>query len=114
MRGEHPVIARQMHPRWRHQRRQPGHEIHRLQHDVRRAVAIRGLQTITDLPLRREREPLDRHRRPADVTGQPFELPTLLGFDAAARVQREPRVLGLRGGGANGARIPLDLKSNVE
>jgi cytochrome oxidase assembly protein ShyY1 len=31
-----------MHPR-RHQRRQPGHEVHRLEHDVRGAVAIRGL-----------------------------------------------------------------------
>jgi peptide-methionine (R)-S-oxide reductase len=31
-----------MRPRRRHQRRQPGHEVRRLEHDVRGAVAVRG------------------------------------------------------------------------
>jgi hypothetical protein len=37
---EYPVIPRQMHPRWWHQRRQARHQIQRLQHDVRGAISI--------------------------------------------------------------------------
>lgn len=77
MRGKHFVKARQMHPRRRHQRRRPGDEAHGLAHDVRVAVAVRGLQAITHLPLRGQSEALDRHQRLADVTGQPVEFPAL-------------------------------------
>ena len=41
---EHLVVAGQVHPRWRHQHRQACHQIQRFQHDVRRAVAVRGLE----------------------------------------------------------------------
>jgi IS30 family transposase len=54
--------TRQMHPRRRHQRREPRHEVQRLQHDVRRAVPVRGLQPVADLALRREIEPVLGHR----------------------------------------------------
>jgi hypothetical protein len=64
-----------------------------LEHNVRRSIAVRRLQPVTDLPLRREIEPLDGHRRTAHVAGEPFQLLPLLGFYANPRMQREPRVL---------------------
>jgi hypothetical protein len=45
--------------RRRHQRRKARDEVQRLQHDVRGPVAVRSLQSVADLPLRREIEPLD-------------------------------------------------------
>ncbi len=51
--GEYPMIPRQVHSRRRHQCRESADEIHRLQHDVRGAVAIRSLQPIPHVPLRR-------------------------------------------------------------
>ena len=93
LRGKHAVKARQMRPWRRHQRREPGHEIHRLEHDVRGAVAVRGLQAIAHLPLRGQREALDRHRRPAHVAGEALELRALIRLHPDARVQRKPRTL---------------------
>jgi hypothetical protein len=93
VRREHSVKSRQVYSRRRHEHRQPGDEIQGLQHDVRRSVSIRGLKPVTDLPLRREIEPLDGHRRAAHVAGESFELLPLLGLYANPRVQRKPRVL---------------------
>jgi hypothetical protein len=64
VRREDSVKSRQMYPRRRHERSQPGDEVQRLQHDVR-PVAVRSLQSVADLPLRRESEPFHRHRRAA-------------------------------------------------
>lgn len=49
VRGKHAVEARQVHPRPRHQRRQACDQIQRLQHDVGRAIAVRGLELIAHL-----------------------------------------------------------------
>ena len=42
-RREYTVEARQVDPQWRHQRRQAGDAVQRLENDVRRAVAVRCL-----------------------------------------------------------------------
>lgn len=52
----------------------------------RRSVGVRGLQTVTDLPQRREIEPLLRDRWPAHVAREPFQLLPLLGLHSDARV----------------------------
>jgi hypothetical protein len=53
----------------------------------------KGLQTVSDLPLCREIEALDGHRRAAYVAGESSELRLLIGFNPNTCVQREPRVL---------------------
>ena len=51
---KHPVVAGQIHPRPRHQRRQPRHEIQRLEDDVRGAVPVRRLELVANIPRRRQ------------------------------------------------------------
>ena len=67
VRREHSVKSRQMHPRRRHERCQPGNEVQRFHHDVRGSVAVRSLQPIAHLPLCREIESLDRHVTPRSL-----------------------------------------------
>jgi len=38
----------------RHQRGQPGNEIQRLKDDVRGAIAVRGLELVPDIAIRRQ------------------------------------------------------------
>ncbi|MCP5472343.1 MAG: MBL fold metallo-hydrolase [Sinobacteraceae bacterium] len=49
VRCEHTVVPGQVHPRRRHQCREPCDEIQRLQHNVRGAVAVRRLQGVAHL-----------------------------------------------------------------
>jgi hypothetical protein len=93
VRGEHALIARQMHSRGWHQRREPVDEVEQVQNTVCRSISIHRFQTVPHLPLRREIEPLDGHRRTTHVAREPLELLPLLPFHRRARVQREPRVL---------------------
>ena len=44
MRGEDLVVSREVDSRRRHEEREPGEQVQRLQPDVRRTIAIRGLQ----------------------------------------------------------------------
>lgn len=76
-------------PRFRHQGRQPGDEIQWLEDDVCRAVAVRCLQLVTDVPIGRQRQALFRDGRPTDVAAEPFELLALIRTGRHARVQGE-------------------------
>ncbi len=49
VRREHPMKSRQMHPRRRHQRGKPCHQVQRFQHDVRGAVAVGGPERLAHL-----------------------------------------------------------------
>jgi hypothetical protein len=53
IRGKHAVVARQVHSRARHQRGQAGQKIQRLEDYVCSTVAVRCLQSVPNLPLRR-------------------------------------------------------------
>ena len=75
---EQAVKTGQIYPRFRHQRCQPGDEIQWFEDDVRRAVSVRRLQLIANIPVRRERQALLRDGRPADVATQPLELLALI------------------------------------
>jgi len=46
--------------------------VQRLENDVRRAVTIRGVQTVTDVSVHQQRQALLRDHRAADVTAKPF------------------------------------------
>ena len=74
----------------RHQRRQPCHQVQRLQHHVGRAIPVRGLERIAHLARRRQRQTLAGHRRAAQVAAQPFELAALVRRDGHPGMQREP------------------------
>ena len=80
VRGEHAVLAGEVHPRLGHQRSQPGEKIQRLEQHVRGAVFVRRLQLITHNTARRERQALLRHGRPGGAIVPPFEV-----FDAASK-----------------------------
>jgi len=67
IRTKHPVVARQVDPGAGYQNGQPGQKIQRLEDHVRRTVPVRRLQCVANVALRREREPLDRHRRAGNV-----------------------------------------------
>jgi hypothetical protein len=94
MRGEYTVVSRQVHPRRRHQRRQPCHEIQRLDHDVRGAVPVRGLERVAHMARRSQAQAFGGHRRAAHVATQPFKLRPLVGRNVDAGVQREPAGAG--------------------
>jgi hypothetical protein len=68
-RREHSMKSRQVNPWRRHQDCEAGDEVHGFEHDVRRSVAVRSLDQVASLPLRRKIEPLHRHRRATHVTG---------------------------------------------
>jgi hypothetical protein len=82
--------ACEVHPRTRHQRRQPREEVQRLEHHVRGTVTIGSLQRVPHLPPLRQRQPRLRHRRSCDVAAQPLHLVALIGPRRDPRVQREP------------------------
>jgi len=75
VRREHAVVPRQVRPRSRHQRRQPRHEVQRLEDHVGGAVPIRRLQHLAQLTLAGE--------------GQPLDLLPFIGPGGDARVQGE-------------------------
>jgi len=87
---EHAVIARQIHPRFRHQRRQPRDEVQGLENDMGGAVTIRGLQLIAHLALRGQCQALLRNRGSGDITTQALQLVALIGPGGNASVQVEP------------------------
>jgi len=72
------VKAGQVDSRLRHQGRQPRDEVQRLEDDVRGAVAVRGLELVADVAVRRARQALLRDGRTADVAAQPLELLALI------------------------------------
>ena len=63
MRREHSVKPRQVHPRRRHERCQPGDEVQRLQHDGRPHLGL-GLHIVALVAA--------FHRRARDVAAQPL------------------------------------------
>ena len=64
-----PWIPRQVHPRRRHQRRKPRHQVQRLEHEVRRAVPVRRLEGVPHLARGGQRQALHGHRRAARRSG---------------------------------------------
>jgi hypothetical protein len=77
----------EMQPRPWHQRGQPMHELQRAHHQVRGAVAPRGLELELHLPGGVELHPLLRQRRPGDVTAQLFQPLAVVGFDPHSCLQ---------------------------
>jgi len=71
-RSKDAVEAGQVGARWRHQGREFGDEVHRLEVHVRRAVLPRRLQLVTHPTLRRDRQSLLANRRARDVAAQAF------------------------------------------
>lgn len=87
VRGEHAVRARQVHARWRHQRRQACHEIQRFKHDVRGAVAVWVLQRVAHVAGCRQRQTLAGHGRMAHVAAEALEPLALVRRDGHTGVQ---------------------------
>ena len=54
--------SRQIHPRFWHQGRQSGDEVQWLKDNVRRAIAVRCLELVTDLAIGGQRKAFFRHR----------------------------------------------------
>ena len=54
------------------------HQFEGLEDDVRRAIAVRRLQLVPDVAVRRQRQAIFRDGRPTDVPAQLFELLTLI------------------------------------
>jgi hypothetical protein len=78
MRGEYTVVSRQVHPRRRHQRGQPCHEIQRLDHDVRGAVPVWGLERVAHMARRSQAQ--------ASRLGQRARAGEILFSDSVKRV----------------------------
>jgi len=67
VRREDPVKSREVDAWSGHQRRQPADEFQRVQHDVGRAVVIRGFQPNDDVAVACERQSLFGDGRPRDI-----------------------------------------------
>ncbi len=80
-----------MHPRRRHERSQAREEVERLEHHMRRAVAIGALQLHAHIAALGGREPLLGNGRAAYVSAQRLELAArACPSDADACVQEKP------------------------
>ncbi len=90
VRRKHAVESCQVHSGFGHQRRQLCNEVQRLKDDMRRAVPVRCLQLVAHVAVRRQRQPLFRHRWAADVPAQAFELLTFIGSSRHPGMQRKP------------------------
>ena len=53
---EHPVIAREVDARRRHQGGQAGHKVERLEYHVSRAIPVGRFQTVANIPLGGKRQ----------------------------------------------------------
>lgn len=73
------------------------HQLERFENDAGRAVAVRPLELVDDLPSLVGREALIGDRRAGDLTTEFFGLVTLIGLAAGGRVKRETRLLGEKG-----------------
>lgn len=82
IRRKDAVVARQVEAWRRHQGRQPGDKISGLDNDVRRALPVRGLEAVPNIPLRHQRQSRGRDRRTRDISVQAFPL---LSFVCRAR-----------------------------
>jgi hypothetical protein len=84
--GPHRLLDRRR-LRRRQQRREARHHLRRLEHEVRRAIAVRGLERVAHLAHCAQRQTILRHRRAADVAAQALEPGALAGCNRHARVQ---------------------------
>ena len=82
---EHAVIARQIDPRLRHQRRQPRNEVQGLEKDMGGPIRIGGLQLIAHLALCGQGQPLLRNRGSGNVSAQALQLMPLIGPSGISR-----------------------------
>lgn len=73
-------------------------------------VAVRGLQLVTDVAIRRERQSLLGHHRAADVAAQPFQLLTFIRARRHAGMQGEPGYLADLAFYLNGRSPPCRLR----
>jgi len=79
----------------RHQRCEPRHPLQRLEHDLRRAIAVRRLERLADLPRSRQRQTLagdglGRNRLCRDVSRRNMQIGSL-------RAEMPARELAARG-----------------
>ena len=92
---EYAVITSQVDARVGHECRQPGDKVQWLEHNMRRAIPIRRLQSVVAEPLGGERETFCADGRSRDGAALPFEFVALVGGGDHAGMQREP--IGPRG-----------------
>ena len=76
---------------------QPLHELQRTHHQVRGAIAPRGLELQLHLPGRVELHPLVRQCRPGDGAAQLFQPLAVMGLDSHRGVQAEAVDVGAQG-----------------
>jgi len=88
-RRQHAVIRQQVRSRPRHERREPGQEVERLEHDRRGAVAPASAEGVDHFAIGGERESVELDRWASHVPTQPLEPITIVGCDADFGVQRE-------------------------
>ena len=89
VRREHAVVATEMMPRRRHQRRQPPEELGRLQHEHLPVVGDWPLETVAEAAVGQLRQARQRQRRPRSVAQQPLEALAIVGVEVHASVQGE-------------------------
>ena len=94
VRREYAVVTGEVHSRLGHQGRQSGHEIQRIEKDVGRAIAIRGLERVTHMTAVRQGDAFIGHGGASNVAAQPFQLGPVIRARPYARVQREASRFG--------------------
>jgi len=87
--GEDAVVSHQVAPWSRHQRRESGQELDRLEHKMVGAVPVRRLQLIHHLPCPVRAQPFQRQCGSGDVSTQPLDPVTLVWRTRHRRIQRE-------------------------
>ena len=65
---------------------------------MRGAIAIRSLELVTHITIRRERQPLFREHRPGDVATQPLQLLALIGLSRHPGMHKVSPGTGREGG----------------
>ena len=94
VRGEQAVKPHQMSSRARHQRRQPGNKVERLEQDVGGAIAKRVLQLVDHQAVAVTAKTLTRKSRARHIPAQALELTPLVAPAGNRRIEREAVALG--------------------
>ncbi len=80
----------EVHSRLRSQGGQASDNVQRFEYDVRRAIAVRRLQRVTDVAIAGKRQTLVREGRPTELSTQALELAALTRPRPNAVMQGEP------------------------
>ncbi len=106
------MVPYQVESRRRHERRELGHELERLEQHVSRTVPPRMFQTVEHAAVGEQRQSLRGHRRPRTIAAKPLEALAIAGGHADIRMDVDTRYTGTPGAAWDHESLDVDSISD--